>query len=138
MLVIGSSVATDTYDIMEGRRVCMVSSVGGTAGGRAGYGSVMVGGISVVVGVFVVVVCGERRPTEKKRGRISSVRTYCGSVWPYLHSYRYRLAVLTLTTIFVWPYLHIIVRIVWPYSFSIVWPYLHVDIVRPSISVIDN
>lgn len=24
MLVIGSSVATDTYDIMEGRRVCMV------------------------------------------------------------------------------------------------------------------
>ena len=84
MLVIGSSVATDTYDIMEGRRVCMVSSVGGTAGGRAGYGSVMVGGISVVVGVCVV-VCGELRPTEKKRRRTtSSVCPYIsGSGWPY-------------------------------------------------------
>lgn len=100
------------------------SSVGGTAGGRAGYGSVMVGGISVVVGVCVVVECGERRPTEKKERPIivcpyllwqrlavltflslSSGRTYTNNirlaVLTYHRPYRlavliqYRLAVLT-------------------------------------------
>jgi hypothetical protein len=52
-----------------GGYVCsLVLAVTGYGGGRAGYGSVMVGGISVVVGVCVVVECGERRPIAGSRG----------------------------------------------------------------------